>query len=264
VKKAILIFAAMLMVVSGVAAVSAYEAHTINVKCKVENALSVSGDADMELGTIFPEEFFIKHWTVGISNSFAVLKGLEEPDPAARVNYVLLDILIEEKLKTDPDGSMTDGTIPPASGDETWYNWMGAFTYIGKDVTDDQPEAGIDLMDTGWNLIGARPAGPAPVVSTPVWNDVRLGVQSGGLTQEDSFIMSVAVDAPVFEGYYNYYTDPKPKPSGKDVPTCIIPKWLDPPTNTQPNPLWVPGGVEFGLDVKIQVVDILKEVIPTP
>jgi predicted porin len=38
-KKAILILAALMLVASGVAAVSAYEAHVVNVRSHVENAI---------------------------------------------------------------------------------------------------------------------------------------------------------------------------------------------------------------------------------
>ena len=58
-KKVVLGLAALVLIVSGVAAVSAYEAHIINVKAKVENALTV-GVSRLNYGTVFPEEFLLR------------------------------------------------------------------------------------------------------------------------------------------------------------------------------------------------------------
>jgi hypothetical protein len=60
----------------------------------------------------------------------------------------------------------------------------------------------------------------------------------------------VAIDVPVFEGFYNYYTDPKPKPSGLDRPTWIVP---------DEHPNYDPEGMDFGLDIKIQVTNIWQQ-----
>ena len=67
-KKAILIFSALLLVVSGVAAVSAYEAHVVDVKAHVENALIVSDNIDY--GIVFPQETLELEVYIGLSNSF--------------------------------------------------------------------------------------------------------------------------------------------------------------------------------------------------
>ena len=56
-KKVLLGLAALLMVSSGVAMVSAYEAHTVNVTAHVENAIALSPQAGWDLGqfgTVFP------------------------------------------------------------------------------------------------------------------------------------------------------------------------------------------------------------------
>jgi hypothetical protein len=61
-------------------------------------------------------------------------------------------------------------------------------------------------------------------------------------------IITIGLDTPVFEGYYNKYTDPIPKPSGLDAPTVIILK-----TDTD---RYFPEGVTLGVDIKIQITDI--------
>jgi hypothetical protein len=68
-------------------------------------------------------------------------------------------------------------------------------------------------------------------------------------------LITVGLDVPVFEGYYNSLTDMLqedgtyiPKPSGLDDPTYIIyaADWSD----------FNPEGMDFGLDLKIQVTYI--------
>jgi hypothetical protein len=57
----------------------------------------------------------------------------------------------------------------------------------------------------------------------------------------------IGIDVPVFAGYYNRLTDVPVKPSGLDGPTYIIP--ADMPGFDQ-------DGMDFGLDLKIQVTNI--------
>jgi hypothetical protein len=68
-------------------------------------------------------------------------------------------------------------------------------------------------------------------------------------TQNRSDRVVVALDVPVFEGFYNPLTDPEPKPSGLDDPTVIIAK---------DDPRWDPDGVDLGVDLKFQVTNIWK------
>jgi hypothetical protein len=267
-RKVILIIAGLVLVVSGVAAVSAYEAHTINVKATVENAITVSPDEDWLVGeedggdgTIFPQEFFEKHYEVSLSSSFLAQKWERDVygyiTGPGRVNAVAYDIVAEEKLLNDP----TPGQ--PYSGDETYYAWMGEFVKTGINLVDNRTDVtvkggspggppggdGLNFADTNWNLVGPRPAGPAPAVSSI--QSAILGIQPGGEVQLDSFTLYIGVDAPVFEGYYNYWSDVCPKPNGLDAPTWEIPA-LDPRHNNG-------MGTDFGLDIKIQVTDIYFE-----
>lgn len=260
-KKVILISTALVMVLSGVAAVSAYEAHIINVTAKVENALTVSPDEDWDLGTIFPQEFFVKHYTVSLSTSFLAQKWVTEYVEEGRVNAVEIEFWAEEKEKTpyDPGDPEAEPPVPPTAA--TYYSWMGEFIKLGTAIVDDMtdtatkgagPTAGADgninFADTGWSSpVGPRPAGTAPVVKSVLTGRV-LGIQPNGLDQVDSFALSIGVDAPVFLPFYNYETDVCPKPNGLDVPTWQVP--VDDPRNN------AGLGDDFGLDIKVQVVDI--------
>lgn len=68
-KKILLGLVAMVAVVGGVAAMSAYEAHVINVTAHIENALYVHPD-EIAFGTVFPQEYVDSQFTVELSSSF--------------------------------------------------------------------------------------------------------------------------------------------------------------------------------------------------
>ena len=68
-KKFILSIVAMVAVIGGVAAMSAFEAHVINVTAHVENALYVS-PTEIKFGTVFPQEYMEKEFTIALSDSF--------------------------------------------------------------------------------------------------------------------------------------------------------------------------------------------------
>lgn len=68
-KKVIPVILGVFVVMAGVAAVSAFEAHVINVTAHIENALSVSTE-HVSFGTVFPQEYVTKDFTVSLSDSF--------------------------------------------------------------------------------------------------------------------------------------------------------------------------------------------------
>ena len=70
-KKIILGLIALVTVVGGVAAMSAYEAHVINVTAHIENALKVTpATGELEFGTVFPQEYHEKKIWITTSTSF--------------------------------------------------------------------------------------------------------------------------------------------------------------------------------------------------
>jgi hypothetical protein len=68
-KKLLMGLLAVLVVAGGVAALSAYEAHVINVTAHIENALTVHPE-DIEFGTVFPQEYVEDTFWVALSQSF--------------------------------------------------------------------------------------------------------------------------------------------------------------------------------------------------
>jgi hypothetical protein len=237
-KKVLLVLVSVVLVTSGVAAVSAYEAHVINVRAKVENAISTTV-TKLEFGTVFPEEWLTKEFVVQHSQSFCDRNQW-------RVTAVNYSIWVEWK-------TLSDNGTPGDPYDDEYYPWLGDALYIGIDVLDPdkkKPEdAGGDLKWVG-NVTPPGPPGALKVMDAPqpIWKEPGGGGNPGDL-------IVVGVDVPVFEDYYNPLTDmlqPNgtylPKPSGLDDPTVVILK-----TDTD---RWHPDGVTLGADLKIQVTDI--------
>jgi hypothetical protein len=235
-KKAILIVAALLLVASGVAAVSAYEAHTINVKAHVENALWVDTE-EVNFGTVFPEEFIKHHRLIRLSDSAIDALG---DQGLGTLQSVEIQVFAEWKPVPADANPYPVPVVQDADGND-YYAWMGECLYVGFDPS--QNPRPID----GMVLVGPPLAGPQsakPVLATKVLDANIRSTQLG-----------IAIDTPVFEGYYNMYTDPTPKPSGLDAPSWIIKKLLP---DGSPNPLWDPNGVDMGIDIKIQVINIVR------
>jgi hypothetical protein len=63
-------------------------------------------------------------------------------------------------------------------------------------------------------------------------------------------VITIGLDVPVFEGYWNSLTDVDPKPSGLSAPTVVI---LESDTDR-----YFPDGIDLGVDIKIQVTRIWK------
>ena len=230
-KKILFILAAVTIAASGVAAVSAYEAHLINVTAHVENALTVD-TSPMEFGTVFPEEWMWEKTLIQLSDSAVAEKGT---GASMDLNYVEYEIFAEWKPVPD------DAVVAPVvvgSDQNDYYSWLGGCLYVGLDT--------VAIDANNMTLIGPALAG------APSAQGTGLMGQLDGLVEQ---MLYVAIDAPVFEGYYNVHTDPTPKPSGLDWPTWIIPEFLP---DGSPNPLWDKDGIDLGLDLKIQVTDIVR------
>ena len=90
-KKLLMGLAAVLVVAGGVAALSAYEAHVINVTAHIENALFVH-QSELEFGTVFPQEYIVKPFQIELSDSFEAQK---------RVDTVNYEINQKPKCKCD-------------------------------------------------------------------------------------------------------------------------------------------------------------------
>ena len=212
-KKVILILAALVLVVSGVAAVSAYEAHVVNVTAHVENALSVSATQLTIGGTAaFPEEWLEGSVTVDTSSSFKT---------QSRVNNVDIKLCAEPKPAGTAPGNLD-------------YRWAGGFTFISVDG------------GTTWVWIG-----PTADEVEPTAGFTCPTMTAGTANNTAVVTVDVGMDIPVFDGFYNELTDVPNKPR-PDNATCAS-KGVDEPCVISAG---TPTGSDFGLDLKIQVVDI--------
>jgi hypothetical protein len=179
----------------------------------------------IDFGTVFPEEWMTRNVKITTSNSFCA-------DDQVRVGTIKFKVFAAWK------------PLPDGSG---YYPWLGDAVYLGF-FKDQVPPAGL-LADDLVN-VGPAPAGPPGV--KPVLNGLEFMVEKFPLPPDVSYLV-VGLDVPVFEGYWNKHTDVPVKPSGKDGPSYVIPKYLD---DGSPNPAWNPDGVDLGLDIVIQVTDI--------
>jgi hypothetical protein len=262
-RRIIVLMVALVAALSSVAAVSAFEAHVINVTAHVENALTVE-TAEVAFGTVFPEEWFIRHRDISLSESFQGQNRVQN-----------VDIKVYAECKWNP----ATNSYYKWLGEALWLDWNGAaYTLVGP-IGDGDGDCD-------------EPAGGAPEVkNTGFGGTLSTNPNNGPLSAQ----MSIGLDTPVFLPYYNEWTDvcDKPRPNsfgpsvpGKfsdpssgtmdpivipgndgpdgipgtpdDVPPIIIPvecqapTWLIPTTDDRN----VPAGVDLGLDLKIQVTAI--------
>jgi hypothetical protein len=176
-KTIILAIAALLVVSSGVAAVSAFEAHAVNVKAHVENALTVEPRA-LDFGVMFPQEWRKDKITISLSES------ADTEVAAGNVLAVNYEIFAEDKV--------LDPAVP------TYYPWIGEWLWVGIDA----PQI-TDPMD-GMMYVG--PATAIPLHAQPIGAGLTGSLNSGNISD----LLEVAFLAPAFMPYYNALTDIKP------------------------------------------------------
>src|SRR3989344_6121724 len=82
-KKIILAAIALVAVAGGVAGLSAFEAHVINVTAKIKNALRVPTDS-IDFGTVFPQEQLDQTFDVTLSQSFLDEDRVDDVEYAIR------------------------------------------------------------------------------------------------------------------------------------------------------------------------------------
>ena len=111
-KKVLLSFAAVALVVASVPLFAAFEAHVINVTAHIENALNTHG-GPIDFGTVFPQEYLERNFTVFLSDSFMSQERVHD------VSYV-----IKQKPKCLCDRWIDlkiDGPTPPPICPEGQY-----------------------------------------------------------------------------------------------------------------------------------------------
>ena len=239
---------------SGIAAVSAYEAHIVNVTAHVENAIETSMPAGetTDYGTVFPQEWHKAHVRVELSES-AIAELAED--------LTSVDITLYAEWKPVPAGVTLAAVhnVTGITGD--FYPWLGEALWVGtgpkdwpNDVIGDPATAPVDDVGNGYlagDLVWVGPAPVDPAMAKTTGHTFTLD------TSTRDILVGIGLDTPVFEGYYNEYTDPAPKPSFRDDPSFII--------QDDDAERYFPDGEDasdnsaiMGIDLKFQVTDISR------
>jgi hypothetical protein len=134
-----------------------------------------------------------------------------------------------------------------------YYPWLGDALYIGIDASKKWPN---DPNASG---------GPGDLEHVVGDGSVPILVASDNLTKDkgpdpnnplidNMDLVTVGLDVPVFEDYYNAATDVDPKPSHLHAPTVKILK--------SDTARYNPQGIELGAEIKIQVTNLYKIIWP--
>ncbi len=223
-KKAIAIMTVLLTVASGVASVSAYEAHIIDIKAHVENALGVP--AEFNIGTVFPQEVVETQVCFGLSESFLGEGNQRYSD----VHYALLwevKPIAEEDLLTtcDPDG---DGDYEP----------LAPFIVLSTTESNDHDDVG-------------SPDVPGSIAWGELYKNFPPATEPGDICD----CWHITFDVPVFEEWYNPGTDPNPDPNILPEGTyCVVEEDICGQTVLVPH-------ADLGSNLKIQVFEYSPHVI---
>lgn len=157
-KKILLALASFLVVAGGVVAMSAYEAHIVNVTATIENALTVTPNS-LEFGTVFPNESLDETLTIALSESF-----LAED----RVDDVEYDIIQKAKPRADVDHEYCVAQLEDAEDCVYQNMYMGLegailYCYGNYDTTDCYPPLCPFLS----KLPDLNPDNDGPAIGTP-------------------------------------------------------------------------------------------------
>lgn len=187
-KKLILGLAAVAVVVAGVAGMSAWEAHVINVTAHIENALSIS-DKELDFGTVFPQEYLTKAFSIFLSDSF------KEQN---RVNNV--DYKIVQKPKPNAEGiAHFNGDIDAARQHchtaqlPNPYCYLSLCPYLSKISAD--PINDGEFIVRSYYQVG--PDGPFCVPRTG--DEVAYGILTRETDEQDDWMIDLKV--PPVKGY---------------------------------------------------------------
>jgi hypothetical protein len=222
VKKVMLVLGALVIMVCGVAMVSAYEAHVVNVTAKVENALNVTTDP-LDYGTVFPEEWLTKKFKVQHSISFCEFEQGGRRLAGTAVDAIDYEVWVVRK-KVRPGTTPYPDPVEDIGG-EDYYYWLGDALYM------ELFEEEIDLnTDPRLYPEGASGHGAAGVLkrvttgapsATPLLTDTITKPAYGAPDDTFAWIV-IGLDVPVFAGSHNQLTDVPLKPSGLDGPTVEL------------------------------------------
>lgn len=224
-KKILLGLVAVAVVAGGVAALSAYEAHVINVTAHIENALKVSpASGELVFGTVFPQEYLEKHIWITTSESFC---------EADQRRVLMIDYKIVQKPKCiNETGEYAPVDYATHLCPEGYKQMPVLCPYLSKTPIDDDDVPYDDYGVPAFHDVSA-------IATGTIHKDYDL---------EDEWIIDLAV--PCFEGYCS-----------QDFDEFV--RGINPAAN--PNDFILPYSLEssdFGCDLWIEVTGISE--LPEP
>ena len=237
-KKVLLIMTTLILLMSGIAAVSAYEGHVIDVRAVVQDAIWVE-DTDLDLGVCFPQEAKETSVYIGVTNSFL------SQSTWSSVRY---ELWWEPKLLSDHPGAVNPR--PRA----LYFRPISPYMTVEVDGNTPDPIPAARI---------AQLAGKA--------DPIGIGVLSWGDPTDE---LHLIFDPPVFDISYNALTDPL-TPSGiltngvagvADDEYILVEEWFWVGTPGTPDyrqvSVMVPE-VDLGNNLKVQVYGFIVHV-PAP
>jgi len=216
-KKILIASLSVLVVAGGIAGLSAFEAHVINVTAKIENALEVSSE-EIDFGTVFPQEYLAEPLTIRLSDSFMAEERVDDVDYIirqkpkcgwtimkgtvligdTRTGEVLIDENGEPYVSCEPEPQ--EPPVVPAEYPQqevpVWGELPSLCQYISK-TPDMAPEPGNDTAMPSFHQ-PYKVIGDSPNYEL-VWNDTygRLSKLEGDTA--DEWLIDLAV--PCFGDY---------------------------------------------------------------
>ena len=233
-----------MMTLSGVAMVSAYEAHVVNVKATVENALTVPV-VEYDFGTCFPEEWLTREFNFRRSESFCYPTQGGRTLRGAEVDAIDYEVWVVRKKVEDPAPVPYPDPVENIGG-ENYYYWLGDALYIN--VFETAPVDPIYKFPDDADPLGHGADGMLMHVTTSAAPILTGTITKSAYGAPDDWYdtMVIGLDVPDFEGSWNPLTDVPIKPSGRNTPTVV----LTGARNVQ--------GIVLGADIVIQVTDVYK------
>jgi hypothetical protein len=224
-KRIIFLVAALLTVFSGIAAVTAYEGHQVDVKAHVENALMVN-TAEVDFGTTFPEEVIEAQFYVGLSESFRTQLGYSS---------------VQYKMYWEPKSTIGHTVGIDDIGNDGFFIPIWPHIAVQND--------GVDFPRTAYVNKG---------------NGI-MEIGAGDLNKSDTCdTIHFLFTPPVFQGWYNAATDalngnPVPVVLGPDYFYTTVETFACLTVDQGVIPGVAVPKTDLGSNFKIQVVNIVGE-----
>lgn len=199
-RKILIILSSLVAVAGGIAAISAGEAHIVNVTATPENALYVH-PAFLEFGTVFPQEKLESQMFISFSESFSARDQ-------RRVGNV--DYTIKQKPKPRPEYEKAVGqgaartwchdnypTVPFDPNDPSWTSYLqncypSLCPYLSKHP-DNSPPPGNDSTVEAFH----DPFDPANYYYGKL---MKFGPGTTTIGNDPADIVTIDLDAPCFKG----------------------------------------------------------------